>query len=196
MTENNAIEQLTGLRVQEEIRKELGPGELVLWSGQPGRGFVLRASDIVMIPFSLLWTVFAVNWLLAVMRSGAPLSFALFGVPFVLVGVYMVAGRFWVEARQRAQTFYAVTPQRVLVISGFFTRKVKSLNLRMLSDLTLNERSDGSGAITFGPQHPLGFMIHGMPGWPGTDQYLSPRFDLVPDVRKVYEIIREAQRKA
>lgn len=190
------IEPLSGLAVHDEIRRELSSGEQVLWWGQPKRGFVLRASDAFVIPFALLWTAFSGSWLFAVVSSDAPWTMALFGVPFLGLGLYMLVGRFWVEAKQRARTFYAVTSQRVVIVSGLLTRSVKSLSLKTLSELTLREDSEGGGTITFGPQHPLGFMVHGMPPWPGVGQWMSPRFEAVAQVREVYEVIRQAQRGA
>jgi len=184
------------MQVSEVIHSELSPSEQVLWSGQPKQGLVFRNSDVFAIPFSLLWAGFAVFWLFSAMRSKAPPEFVLFGVPFVLVGIYIVVGRFFVESRQRANTFYAVTPQRVIIASGLFEKKVKSLNLKTISDLSLSQSSDGSGTITFGAQHPFAAMFGGMSTWPGAEQYLGPRFDLVPQAREVYETLRKAQASA
>ena len=122
------------------LRSELAPGEQVVWSGRPRQGIVVRGSDAFAIPFSVLWAGFAVFWLVSAASTGAPLPFVLFGVPFVLVGVYIVVGRFFVEARQRQNTFYAVTPQRVIISSGLFSTTVKSLNLKTMSELSLTER--------------------------------------------------------
>jgi hypothetical protein len=184
------------MQVSEAIRTELSPGEQVLWSGQPQQGVVFRGSDAFAIPFSLLWAGFAVSWLATAVRSNAPAEFVLFGVPFVLAGVYIVVVRFFVEARQRANTFYALTPQRVIIASGLFGKKVKSLNLKAVSELSLSQRSDGSGTIAFGAQHPFAAMFGGMSSWPGAEQHLGPRFDLVPQAREVYEMIRKAQAAA
>jgi hypothetical protein len=179
---------------QSSIQSELAPGEQALWIGRPRSGLILRGADALAIPFSLLWAGFAVYWLYSAAASGAPLPFVLFGVPFVLVGVYVVMGRFFVDARQRAATSYAVTSQRVLIVSGLFSRKVKSLGIKALAELSLSERADGSGSITFGAQHPMASMMGGLPsGWPGMDQYATPKFDSIPEVRKVYETIRKAQ---
>ena len=181
------------MQIAESIRSELAPGEQVLWSGQPRQGLVVRGSDAFAIPFSLLWAGFAVFWLVTAARSGAPLPFVLFGVPFVVVGVYIVIGRFLVESKQREKTFYAVTQQRIIIASGLFSRRVKSLNLKTISDLSISERSDGSGTITFGAQHPMAAMFGGMSAWPGAEQYLGPRFELIAQARSVYEAIRKAQ---
>ena len=179
---------------QSSIQSELAPGEQALWIGRPRSGLILRGADAFAIPFSLLWAGFAVYWLYSAAASGAPLPFVLFGVPFVLVGIYIVVGRFFVDARQREATSYAVTSQRVLIISGLFSRKVKSLGIKTLAELSLSESADGSGSITFGAQHPMAGMLGGLPGgWPGMDPYATPKFDSIPEVRKVYETIRKAQ---
>ncbi|MTV38206.1 hypothetical protein GM676_11525 [Duganella radicis] len=178
--------------LSEEVRRELLPGEQVLWSGRPRQGLVLRGSDALGIPFSLLWCGFAIFWEHSVVTSNAPAFFKLWGIPFVLVGLYMVIGRFFFEARQRARTFYAVTPERILIVSGVFSRQVKSLSLNTLCDVSLTEGRNGEGDITFGPQSPFPSFF-GNSGWPGARQQ-SPKFELVTGAKSVYEKIREAQR--
>lgn len=169
----------------------LNRGERQLWAGIPRQGIVLRPSDVFMIPFSLLWGGFAVFWELTVIRSGGPGFFVLWGIPFVLVGLYITVGRFMVDARRRARTSYALTSERVIINSGVFAPVTKSLDLRTLSDVTLRERSDGAGTITFGPQYPFATMYAGT-AWPGIPQ--PPSFEMIPDARRVYNLLREAQR--
>jgi len=178
--------------LSEEVRRELSPGEQVLWSGRPRQGLVLRGSDAFAIPFSLFWCGFAIFWEHGVVTSNAPAFFMLWGIPFVLIGLYMFIGRFFFDARQRARTFYAVTPERILIVSGVFSRKVKSLNLSTLSDISLTEGRNGVGEITFGPQNSSPSFF-GNSVWPWTQQQ-SPRFDLVTGAKSVYEKIRGAQR--
>jgi hypothetical protein len=121
--------------------------------------------------------------------------FPLWGVPFILVGLYMVFGRFFVEMKLRERTCYAVTSERILIKSGLFTRTLKSLNLRTLSDLSFTDGDEGRGTITFGPSNPYSTLI-GNSSWPGATQRMAPSFDSIPEARRVYELIREAQSKA
>ncbi len=178
---------------EDVIQAELGPDERLLWAGRPRLGFMLRPADALMIPFSLMWGGFAIFWEASVIRGNAPLGFALWGVPFVLIGLYIIFGRFVVDARQRSNTFYGVTSERVLIVSHLFGRKVKSLNLDTLTDVTLNERGNGAGTITFGPLAP--FYGWQRSGWPGMTNAV-PSFELPSDAREVYEIIRNARRAA
>ncbi|MDT3737717.1 MAG: PH domain-containing protein [Denitratisoma sp.] len=182
--------------ITKDIKTQLSTGESVLWSGQPRQGIILRGTDAFMIPFSLLWGGFAIFWELSVINSNAPAFFVLFGIPFVLIGIYLIIGRFFFEAKRRARTYYAVTNERVLIVSGLFGRKVQSLNLRTLSDLSLSETKGDEGTIAFGGGSPFGSMFGGFSGWPGMGAYLGPRFELVANAKTIFETIRGAQRAA
>jgi hypothetical protein len=182
------------MSLEAALASYLDPNEHLLWSGQPRHGLRFRAEDALLIPFSLLWGGFAVFWEVSVIVSGAPFLFMLCGIPFVLVGCYIVFCRFLVDAHNRARTFYGVTNERILIVSGTFTQQVKSLQIRTLTDVSLTQRGDGSGTIPFGPTY-FANMFTGT-SWPGAGRYGPPCFDLIEEVREVYDIIRGAQRSA
>lgn len=186
---------LSSISATAELEGELGAGERIIWSGQPNTGLRLRIADVVLIPFSLLWGGFAVFWESMVIISGAPFFFILWGIPFVLVGLYITVGRFFADAHIRAHTWYALTNERVLILTNLFTRKVKSLPLRSLQEIALEQRRDGSGSITFGPSLPFAGWYRGV-AWPGMSQRVPPAFDLIPDAKGVYDLIRQTQRAA
>lgn len=178
---------------EEVVTRELDKGERLLWAGRARQGLMLRPIDAILIPFSVLWGGFAIFWETAVVLARAPWFFAVWGVPFVLVGLYIMFGRFVMDARQRAGTFYGVTSERVLIVSGLLARQVKSLNLDMLSEVTLTERANGSGTITLGRVPWYGWP-YGAAGWPGFGNSLVPTIELADGARDVYEMIRRAQR--
>lgn len=178
---------------ENTLSQHLDPGERLLWSGQPRRGIRLRAQDAFLIPFSVLWCGFAIFWEVSVIRSGAPFFFMLWGIPFVCAGLFFVFGRFFFNAHSRAHTTYGVTDERILIVSGVFWQQTKSLQLRTLNDISLTQRSDGSGTVTFGPNHSMNaFFPAG--AWPGTGRYAPPSFDLIERAKEAYDIIRRAQR--
>lgn len=181
--------------IETVIMPHIDKGERLLWSGHPRHGIRLRSQDAFLIPFSILWGGFALFWEAGVILTGAPFFFILWGVPFVLVGFYIVIGRFFVDARSRARTFYAITDERILIISGIFTQHITSLQLRTLSDVSLTQYRDGRGTITFGPTHFANGLIGGA-SWPGSSRYASPCFDLIERAKEVYDIIRNAQKAA
>jgi hypothetical protein len=104
--------------VREIIKKELDSGENLLWAGIPRQGAVFRGSDMFTIPFSLLWGGFAIFWetmaLAIPNKEAGPISiiFPLFGIPFVLAGLYMIFGRFIYDSKKGLKLF------TVLVIRG------------------------------------------------------------------------------
>jgi hypothetical protein len=176
------------------LAMELQASERMLWSGMPRQGLRLRAGDVFMIPLSLFWGGFVFFWEYTVLNTGnAPVFMVLWGVPFVVVGVYLIIGRFFWDSYQRSCTYYAVTDQRALIVSGIFSRQVKGVSLSNLNELTLTERVDGSGDIVFGPVNPMGGLYSR--SWPGTEKKIVPTFELVENVRQVYDIIHKVHRK-
>jgi hypothetical protein len=184
------------MQISDRIRSELAPAEQVLWSGQPRRGVTFRVPDAPNALFGLFAAVFAVDWLHKVAQSGASPSFYFAGVLMLLIGSYFAVGHFVVEARQRAATFYALTPQRVIICSGLVSKSVKSLPLKAIQEVSLSEWSNGTGTITFGTQSTTAGIIERISGWSNAGRNPGPRFERVPQAREVYELVRKAQARA
>ena len=175
------------------FQHELGADERLLWSGRPKQGLVLRSSDIFMIPFSLLFGGFVISWELSVAVAGGPSYFLLWGIPFVLIGLYLIFGRFFVDAWQRSKTYYAVTNQRVLILSGVFSRNERTLNPRNLPEINLRLKGDGSGTITFGFRYPFRAWTPDLT-WPEVSRQIVSMFEMIEDAKIVYELIRKTQK--
>jgi Bacterial PH domain len=185
------------LAPQNEIARTLDSGESLIWSGTPRQGMTLRPTDAYIIPFSLLWGGFAIFWEASVLRISGPnsLFMSLWGIPFVLIGLYMIVGRFFLDARIRAKTFYGLTNRRAVIISGLFSRTINSIPLRTLTDISLQERSDRSGTILLGRPQPFSSWSSGM-RWPGMSQYSTPAFEMIPNAKAVHDQLLEAQHAA
>jgi hypothetical protein len=186
---------VVGEIAQQEINRTLSSGESLLWSGKPRTGFLLRSSDAVIIPFSLVWGGFAIFWEVGVLESNGPGFMQFWGIPFVLVGLYMIFGRFFVDAAIRRGTVYGLTNRRAIIISGLFSRTTTSLPLRTLTDISLREKADRSGTVLLGRPQPYSAWSSGM-RWPGIGQSTTPAFELIPDAKYVHDRLLEAQREA
>ncbi|WP_349958621.1 PH domain-containing protein [Rhizobium sp. ZPR3] len=178
-----------------DIQNYFVPGEKLLWQGRPKQGFMPSKKDLLLVPFSLIWGGFAVFWESMVVRQGnAPIFFRLWGVPFVLIGLYLIVGRFAVDAFVRARTQYAVTDQRIIILREGWFAKLLTLSLERLPALDLDQNGDGSGTINFGADSGIGYGRRGggMSVWTPALSNV-PRFLGVADVRNVFNLIVQAQ---
>ena len=166
---------------------DLARDEQLLWSGVPRQGLIVSPQDTFLIPFSLLWAGFTVFWEVSVLASGGSRFFALWGIPFVAMGFYITIGRFFVDRRRRARTSYALTSHRIVIRSG---NSVQSLSLATLTDVSVTERSNRTGTLTFGAV-PFPMSVLAGSGWPGVKG--PPMFEQIPEARRVFEQIRTAQ---
>jgi hypothetical protein len=177
-------------QLQEELRPILNPGEKLLWADKPKRGIILKASDAIMIPFSLLWGGFAIVWETIAIIANTPWFFKLFGIPFVVAGLYLMVGRFFIDAGKRAKTTYALTNDRVIIKTG--QDSIKSLQIRTLPDISLDLKKDGSGSILFGVGDMMGLKMSGS-NIQGTQ--LGTSLDFIYDARDVYNKILDLQKQ-
>src|SRR2546422_1067447 len=136
---------MTTQEAEQQIAKELESGERLLWAGVPRQGLTLRPNDALLIPFSLMWGGFSIFWEISALRSGGPPFILLWGIPFLLLGLYLMVGRFFVDSAQRSRAAYGVTDRRIIIVSGLTSRTVKSLPPKTITDVSLAERSDRTG---------------------------------------------------
>src|SRR5262249_16642877 len=159
------------------------------WAGRPQQGVIFRPTDVFLIPFSLLWGGFAIFWEISVLRARAGgVFFELWGIPFVLVGLYMVAGRFFMDSASRKKTWYGVTNHGVIISSGLTGQTTRSFSLRNLPQLTLSEGRKGGGQIILEAGSVQSQWFQGM-SWAGVAQPAA--LLLEKDARRVYDLIRE-----
>jgi hypothetical protein len=142
---------------QLRAQSELQPGESLNWTGvaNPVRAaFAALPAALFGIPFAgfaAFWITTAYHGTHAMHKSGNAFTgafnfFPLFGVPFLLIGLGIILAPLWAYLKGQS-TVYAVTNQRVMVISGSGTRSVKSCTPADIVSVDHRERSDGSGDV-------------------------------------------------
>ncbi len=149
------IDPETALKLQPELIS----GESLLWAGQPNPRVLFHSDDWTAIPFSVMWAGFSIFWEASALgywghpTHSAPAFFVLWGVPFVLLGQYLLWGRFFYDAWIKRRTYYAVTDRRVMVLQEGFKRKT---NFTYIDAIPTIERDGGqTGTIWFGARYPV-----------------------------------------
>lgn len=170
--------------------KELLSDERIVWEGKPYPGVILRPIEAFLIPFSLVWGGFALFWNMSAWTTNAELSFKLFGLPFIVAGIYVTVGRFMLDMYIRRKTNYIITNKRVIIAGGAGCSKLKSLDIKRLPSLEIDERSDGSGTIRFGPSGGWFNGANNFGIWQPTSDP-APQFIRIPHVRSLYELIQK-----
>src|SRR5579871_1934323 len=114
----------------EVIGAELDAHKQLLWAGRPSHALMFRARDFFWIPYSLVILAIAVFMEARALQVGrVP---ALIPLPLILFALYLCAGQFFVDMRQRKCTIYGLTSERIIILSGVFRRTAKSLHLGTL----------------------------------------------------------------
>lgn len=179
------------------FQDDLRPGERLLWTGQPNPGRLFSAADGCMIPFSLMWGGFAFFWEFMVvsqyLKSGAkvPIIMPLWGIPFCLVGAYLIFGRFFALRYQRLHTYYAVTDERLIILVAGKQRKVQYILLDKDLSVQKSVRADGSGSLIFGTTQMPSWMINAAASRQGASQ--MPAFTEIAEVDEVASLIDRRQ---
>ena len=163
--------------------------ERLLWSGRPRQGLMFRAEDAYAVPFNMLWLAFAIFWTLG--AATASLVFALFGLPFVAIGIHGFIGRFAIDARRRRRTEYGLTDRRVLIRSGKTNTEIRSLPLSTLGDVSVRQHRNSRATITFGAfPSPDGMPASRSPRRGGV---VAPAFEQIENGAAVYDQLIQAQ---
>lgn len=175
---------------QLRLQPYLLAGERILWTGRPDPRRIFDAKDTYLVPFSLLWGGGTLFWEGSVVFvGGGPPFFVLWGIPFVVVGQYLIWGRLIVKRWDRNRTIYAVTDQRVMVLRR---RSLQSIFVTHLPPINQSSRADGSGSLEFGNPGPYGMWSN-----TGMDIFGFGRNTLafydIPGVTQVYRLINQAR---
>jgi hypothetical protein len=161
----------------------LSEGESILWMGQPNPNWLLSPSDVILIPFSLMWGGFAIFWETGALGAAGPSFFALWGIPFVIVGQYFIWGRFVHKYLRRRQTYYAITERRALVLNKLFGSNLKAYFLHQFASLNRQGKS-----VLFDFNNSSMNLKRNWQDWSGESQ---PGFYALADAEEVSQLIQD-----
>jgi hypothetical protein len=193
------------VELQNRLDKEINSDENVLWSGQPAAGLRHHLNTLPAVLFGIPWTAFSIFWVTMAISMGShmprtadsfPFSLMsvvmpLFGLPFILVGLYMLSSPYW-QMRKSSKTVYALTGQRAIIIEPTWRGEmtVRSVPHEHLIDRTRTEDKTGVGSLTFTHLTSVSSNPKG-----GTS-IITVGFQNIPGVKAVDELIERTLRKS
>ncbi|MBI5525581.1 MAG: hypothetical protein HY897_04540 [Deltaproteobacteria bacterium] len=186
--------------MDDEARKvisgHLGPDEKLLWCGRPKQGPILRKTEIIGIPLSLLVSVGLLSfgfWMWQGHQEMEQSLSAFRDVAQVSAAIFMIlVGRFFLDAWRRRWTFFGLTNDRIIIVRGWFRRLVVSRFVTALGKVRLTEHASGYGTLDFNTEEEdarpwyekrvFGFE------WLTPERGI-PRMEYIPDGKAVYDLI-------
>lgn len=177
---------------QSAVQSELDSGEQLIWTARPNPQRVAMR-QLPLFLFGIPFFAFAVTWMggaffMTRLVSGAapglgPTSFfPLFGVPFVLVGLYLLtspAVAYW----KAGKTIYAVTNRRAILIEGGTSRSVQTFERGEIGHIERREHSNGTGDVIFARER--------VSGAKGRSYLREVGFWGIPNAREVERLMRQ-----
>ncbi len=170
------------------ISSQLQDGEQLLWSGRPRQGLLLQNTDIIVIPTTLLFSGFIFYWEYEVVTTHQFWVLQLWGIPFVLLALFLVIGRFFIDAAVRGKTYYGLTDRRIVSVVG---DKTTSYALGDISGMGASAARNGVGNIVFGV--PGTTVPNDMSAILGSSRSGWPQWSLIDDARGVRAQIETAR---
>lgn len=179
------------------LGSELAAGERLLWSAQPRARHQLGAFGIWV--FAIPWTVFALVWesfaimpWFAATRApdavawGMGIAFPLFGLPFILVGLYMLLAPFRAIGTAR-RTIFAITDRRIIAVTGRAAHHVKSVPVTSIGPIDRTDHRSGYGRLSI--------QTHSR--FDSDGDRITDRFVMqgIPNPRRAEQIILDQQRR-
>jgi hypothetical protein len=117
----------------------LDPDERLLWQGAPATGLRFTGGGLAKSAFGVFFLAFSVFWVTMASSIGHGTAFPVFGVPFVLVGLWLVVGHWFYDAYKRKHARYALTTRRAIIARSMMGRKLLSYEIGRNSPIALIE---------------------------------------------------------
>ncbi|HCS40699.1 MAG: hypothetical protein ACYDH2_03290 [Anaerolineaceae bacterium] len=185
--------------IANQFGDELNAGESIEWCGKPNQEIFFEKEDIVtLLPnlvFSSLIVFILSKFFLNTISFLGIVVFILLTTLFTFNAITMLAGKLIIGPWRHRKTVYAVTNQRIIIISGIENRNIKSIRLTGLKEINVSYRKNGKGIIRFGNaiETPWDTRYTTHLYYLVERNVYIPEFEMIEDVRKVYNLIKKLQ---
>ena len=120
---------------------------------------------------------------------------AIWGIPFIVIGQYMIWGRFFYDGWLKRRTYYGITNRRLIVLQESTKRKICSMYIDKIPSIERN--GSFTGTLCFGTKYP---MIDGgrrrTQNWSRFYVGDVPVFADIDDADSVYQLILDLSERA
>lgn len=152
----------------------------------------------------MLWGGFAIFWEAGVagywgspsQQNGPWIFGMIWGVPFVLIGQYMIWGRFLFAAWRKQRTFYAVTTRRLIAVQDGRSLNMASAYIDTLPTIMIASVSKNATTLRFAQPAPMWTGRRSWGVWDGMAIGDVPTFVDIEDADYVYRMVSELREKA
>lgn len=160
--------------------------ETLLWWGQPNPKMLFSAFDLYVIPFTLIWCYVSFPAVSGLFDNRP--SFSPIGLLFLVVGQYMLWGRFLHKYLRRKQSYYAITNRRALIMTRLMGNSLKTFLLSQIAGFDLQ----GHSILFEADPNERNRIVFPAPTMK-MDQFMGepkPGFYALPDPESVFEILQ------
>jgi hypothetical protein len=133
------------------IEGNMQPNEIILWTGQPWQGLLFRVSDFSFAAIGIFNIAISTLWTFLITSTDTELYLRVFNTPIILIVFATFFFKYKLDIKRRSLTHYAVTNQRILIVS-LYNNQQTSVLLKSIVDVSLNEMNNGFGTINIGPK--------------------------------------------
>lgn len=181
----------------------LEEGEHILWQGQPVPGIDWSQLFGPQTIVGAVFTGFSMFWMAAsammISTGDTPFPFnlfPLFGLPFLLIGLFMLFGHVLLDAYVRRGTWYSVSTRQFFIARNIYGRKrLEAVRIANVSEVKLLDETPGSVIVEV--ERPLGFHTSQRPGrgvgGMATERQ-TYRLARIAEARQVWQMLRDQQR--
>jgi hypothetical protein len=186
----------------------LEEGEEILWQGKPDSAVDYRQLASGTTLFGLFFAGFATFWVSMAMfitsgmtdavGRGIAFFFPLFGVPFILVGLYLVFGRLFWDAYQRRRTHYTLTNRAAFIATDLLgKRRLDRHEITARNRLSLEDDTPGTvwfATVMHHHRRRKGPNRTGFRHATTTEENIG--FRRIAEARRVFALMRDVQAAA